>query len=302
LRRIVTLGAAIAFSLVLVPSAPSRAALARPVMRYMVADTEGFWSPPASGVTATKLVVIGHGCCYAGASGVFTRDQSINAVSRVATDHTDAVVIAPDYTGDGNWNARAGTDDVTTMIGWARANYPTITLTIEWGISMGGEATGISTTRDRTGADYWVGTYPVSDLAGYWGQTTAANRGLIEADMGGAAPSADPGGYAAMSVLGQESRLGGTKRVYLFHGTADNKVSPAQSTAVATNLKTLAIPVTLISAVGAGHDAAGVWRTYSLVVDPLLDGAVPLAPFAATKCTDLTSAEANSPPPGCARL
>ncbi|MHB8605683.1 MAG: alpha/beta hydrolase family protein, partial [Thermoplasmatota archaeon] len=111
--------------------------------RYsVVVDGEqalGYLAYPTD-ITPTTLLVFGHGCCG-------KPDQS-GFVDAYASAY-GAVVVAMDYRGPGGWDVMKGAADLVAATRDLQARFP-ITHTVLWGISMGGETTGMAVAQAPT--------------------------------------------------------------------------------------------------------------------------------------------------------
>ena len=258
MRRFVVLVLAVVASVTAVP--PVRAAT---VERYSITvDGEtalGWLGYPAS-ATPTTLLVFGHGCCG-------KPDQS-GMVSGYA-DAYGAVVVAMDYRGPGRWDVMKGHRDLIAATEDLKARFPTIGRTVIWGISMGGETTGMAVAARPDLYDYWVDTFGVVDLFQefaalglYPGVSADPNnpanptRSWIVEETGGL-PATVPEAYLARSPAYSAASMRGITRAYISHGVGDLIVQYSQSRLMFANLVANGVPVTLHTVATRGGETQG---------------------------------------------
>lgn len=176
---------------------------------------------PAS-VVPTTLVVLGHGCCGRRAAEAF------NPLLHQLAAQFGVVAVVMDYRGSGGWDVARGARDLVEATKVLQARFP-ITRTIIWGVSMGGETTGMAVAERPELFDYWVASIGVMDLAQQW--AVPGFRNLIEAETGGT-PVSHPEAYRRRSPVDLAEAMGGIERAYLTHGVGDMIVPAQQSHAM----------------------------------------------------------------------
>jgi dipeptidyl aminopeptidase/acylaminoacyl peptidase len=216
----------------------------------------------------TALVVYGHGCC---GSRSLARIQEQLAFARTH----GAAVVAMEYRGKGGWDVAAGAADVVVATQALQRRFP-IRQTIAWGLSMGGEVTGMAVAARPDLFDWWVGTAGVYDLAEMW--TNGTYRHLIERETGGT-PASHPDGYRARSPVHLAARMKGIRGAFLVHGAGDSVVPQTQAWRMAEALRHAGVPASLeVVPLGhasegahglAGHDGTVTTRSAAIVGDLL---------------------------------
>ncbi len=258
MRRILALALGAFVSLVAVPQAH-----AATVERYSITvDGEtalGWLAYPATG-TPTALLVIGHGCCG-------KPDQS-GTVAAYA-DAYGAVAVAMDYRGPGHWDVMKGHRDLIGATEDLYARFPSITRTVIWGLSMGGETTGMAVAARPDLFDYWVDSFGVVDLIQEFAalglypgvspnpnNTTNPTGSWIVEETGGT-PATASDAYLARSPAYHADGMRGLKRAYIAHGIGDLIVQYSQSRLLYANLVANGVPVSLDTVVTRGGGVQG---------------------------------------------
>ena len=246
MRKALLLVLAAVASLTAVP--PAQAAT---VTRYAVTvdgETALGWLAEPATATPTKLLVFGHGCCG-------KPDQS--AFVRAYADAYGAVAVAMDYRGPGRWDVMKGHRDLIAATEDMQARYPSITRTVLWGISMGGETTGMAVAARPDLFDYWVDTFGVTDLfqefaalGAYPGISPNANNtanptGSWIVEQTGGTPATAHQAYLDRSPAYQAASMRGITRAYIAHGIGDLNVQFTQSRLMYEQLVANGIPVSL---------------------------------------------------------
>jgi acetyl esterase/lipase len=253
-----------------------------------------------------SMLVFGHGCCG--------HPKQLDFV-RTWADRYHAVVVAMDYRGDGHWDVWKGHRDTLAATHRAKRMFPSVKRTVLWGVSMGGEVTGMALARRPDLYDFWVDTMGVSDLTQQYvsfGRYGARNdngspdpaESWIVRETGGT-PVTKTAAYEIRSPAYLLSFLRGVKRVYIAHGIGDPVVAYSQSRLLYERLAANGTPVSLYTSIsgkgdmqiprwGAGgqymqsdyglapHDQRGFGPTFS-IVHALLGGRVPDAGYGATE-------------------
>ncbi len=246
MRRLLALLLLAAASLTAAPAAE-----AATVERYAVAvdgqTALGWLAYPATG-TPTKLLVFGHGCC-----GKPDQSAFVNAYANAY----GAVAVAMDYRGPGHWDVMTGHRDLIAATLDLKARFPAIARTVLWGISMGGETTGMAVAARPDLFDYWVDTFGVTDLFQEFAAlglypgvnpdpANPANptRSWIVAETGGT-PATAHQAYLDRSPAYAADRMKGITRAYISHGVGDLIVQYTQSRLMYENLVANGVPVSL---------------------------------------------------------
>jgi dipeptidyl aminopeptidase/acylaminoacyl peptidase len=258
MRRFLVLVLGAVVSLVAPPSAH-----AATVERYAITvDGEtalGWLAYPASG-TPTRLLVFGHGCCG-------KPDQS--GMVAAYADAYGAVAVAMDYRGPGRWDVMKGHRDLIGATEDLHARFPAITRTVIWGVSMGGETTGMAVAARPDLFDYWVDTFGVVDLfqefaalglypgVGANPNDTTNPTGSWIVEQTGGTPATASDAYLARSPAYHTDAMRGLKRAYISHGIGDLIVQYSQSRLLYANLVANGIPVSLDTVVTRGGGVQG---------------------------------------------
>lgn len=300
MRRFLALALGALVSLVVVP-----AAHAATVERYAITvDGEtayGWLGYPATG-TPTTLLVIGHGCCG-------KPDQS-GTVAAWA-DAYGTVAVAMDYRGPGHWDVMKGHRDLIAATEDLKARFPSITRTVIWGISMGGETTGMAVAARPDLFDYWVDTFGVTDLVQefatlglYPGVSANPNdptnpTGSWIVEETGGTPATAPTAYLDRSPAYHADTMRGIKRAYIAHGIGDLIVPYSASRLMYANLVANGIPVTLDTVLTRGGGVQGPFVPavgFPSVPTPVAPAAhdVPTAYSAETVAALLTGSEPDA--------
>ncbi len=159
----------------------------------------------------------------------------------------------------GDWNLRAGRDDVLAATRRYRDEHPSIARTVLWGWSQGGITSGLAAAYAPPGLfDYWVDTFGPADAFTAWAgadRMAPDLRGQIERDAGGCPPVACPQAYAERSPALLADRIG-VHRTVLVHGTADSLVPYANSLEMRAALTAAGKPTSLYT-IASGRDLNG---------------------------------------------
>ena len=226
------------------------------------------------------LLVFAHG--YGHTSASWTEHMK-----KAAAEH-DAIAVTMDYRGthvdkDGNvrgWFVKEGAADMVAATKLFQANCPTIEKTVLFGVSMGGNASGLALAQAATEKsprggplfDYWFDIEgAVNVLETYAGASAlapangfAANaKADIEAEMGGATLAEDPEGYADLAVVSHidEIAASGVKGVVLVHAVEDGLVPYNQSREFVPMLVGSGIPTEMFTAARKGDAEGGTTIT-----------------------------------------
>lgn len=262
MRRAVAL---LAFALLALPALPAVPAegpapqVPYALQRYSIpvdGQVATGWLAYPTTVQPTTLLVYAHGCC--GKAGKGLPHGWAGAYG--------AVVVGMDYRGNGHWNVWTGHRDSIAAAEDLQARFPSVQRTIIWGVSMGGEVSGMAVAARPDLFDYWVSTFGVVDLVQEFGAlglypginanpNNAANPigSWILEETGGLPGVAPPDAWTKRSPVHRAAEMPGITRAYLETGSGDLIVYPTETYAMAAALAALQVPVTLcIAATGPG--------------------------------------------------
>ena len=270
-------------------------ALALPLVTallLLVAPAPSFAAPPVTdytltvdGQTATGravlptgsptvLIVFCHG--FGGAANNFDgylADAANRGYAAVSMDYRGA---------QGAWKVLTGWHDTVAATLDMKARYPSITTTIIWGISMGGEVSGLSVAYAPPGTyQYWVEDAGVENLVEEWATVTGFQP-AIQAETGGT-PAEVPQAYLDRSPIAQVNGIAaqGLKRAFINHAAGDTIVTPTQAQEMTAALVAARVPVSTYTWAGQGH--VGGWGYQEVVekaqglpdwVSPLVEGVI----------------------------
>lgn len=226
----------------------------------------GRYALPAEKDPAT-LIVFGHGYGHDSTSW-------IEHMRNAARDH-GVVSVTMDYrgtyrqgAGTRGWFVKEGADDMIAATKFFQQECPSIEQVIIFGVSMGGNSTGLAVARASREEDaeqdplfdYWfniegavnvIETYAgASALAGS-GNTFANNaKADIEQEMGGKTLAEDPEGYADLAVVSHSDEIAasGVKGVVMVHAIEDGLVPYNQPRELIPLLLKGGIPVEMYTA------------------------------------------------------
>lgn len=205
--------------------------------RYeVVADgqrAEGWLAYPTD-IEPDTLLVFAHGCC---------RPLAYDWAELLALHHArhnGMVVVAMDYRGPlGGWNVGSGHADLIAATTDLQRRFH-IKRTIAWGLSMGGEVTGMAVAARPDLFDHWISSAGVLDLRTQWAQQTF--RSQIETETHGTPVTAGPA-YDRRSPTRLASAMRGISRAYLLHGAGDAAVPASESHQMHDELRRAGVPV-----------------------------------------------------------
>jgi acetyl esterase/lipase len=225
------------------------------VGRYVVAvdgEAAAGWLAVPTSRSPSALLVFGHGCCG-------TPDQSA-LVARFARA-TGAVAVAMDYRGRGRWDVLAGSHDLAAAAADLQRRFPSIRRTVLYGVSMGGEVTGMAAAARPDLFTHWVSLFGVADLESELaslGTYPSATTSWIMAEAGGT-PATRHAEYVRRSPvqLAGAMRL---RRAYLLHGVGDQFVPYDQSRRMFSALRAAGVPASLWTFVTGRGGVQGGWH------------------------------------------
>lgn len=230
MRAGLLLAALLALPVVSLPAEAPEAQAGTVVPFSVIVDGQvarGLAGIPASG-TGTVLVVLCHG--FGGSAAGFR-----NVLQDLA--NRGYLAVAMDYRGPQSaWKVSAGADDTVAATRALLAAHPGVQRTIVWGISMGGQVSGLAIMRAPGLFDYWVSGVGVSNWPEAWLDVPFA-RAAMEAEAGGT-PLQVPQTYVERSPALNITafRDSGLRRAYLLHATGDPLVPATHGQELAANL------------------------------------------------------------------
>lgn len=167
--------------------------------------------------------------------------------------------VAMDYRGASKaWKVTAGYEDTIAATLDLQARFPSIERTIVWGVSMGGEVSGLAVANAPLGTfDYWVASAGVQNLT-LLHQRFYPLRPFIEAETGGT-PTEVPERYLELSPPEHASRIAqqGLVRVFVDHAKMDPIVEGRHSTEIAVALAEELVPVSRYLGNANSHASRG---------------------------------------------
>jgi dipeptidyl aminopeptidase/acylaminoacyl peptidase len=227
----------------------------------------------------TVLVVLAHG--FGGAA------SSFGGYYQYFADN-GWLAVGMDYRGaQGAWKVKTGWEDTVAATLDLKAQYPSVQRVVLWGISMGGEVSGLAVAHAPPGTyTYWVDDAGVQNLAEEWAEVPGF-QGAIQAETGGT-PAQVPQAYVDRSPALQADAIAahGLARAFFFHYAADDVVPVTHARETAEQLAARGVPVSFytLASAGACHCSAGAQATIEKAqgrpdwVAPLVEGT--LAPSA----------------------
>ncbi|HLE97363.1 MAG TPA: prolyl oligopeptidase family serine peptidase [Candidatus Thermoplasmatota archaeon] len=196
----------------------------------------GWVGVPANG-TSDRLLVFAHG---------FGDDGAWFAEALAEAAEQGVLGVAMHYRGEVDaFKVRTGVNDtIAATLAMQRA-HPAVERTVIYGVSMGGEVSGLAVAAAPPGTyDWWIDGVGVMDLATLW-VTAPYFHEAIEAETGGT-PTEVPGEYRARSPLFDVSGIAaqGLTRAYLVYGAADPVVPLEHAERMYKALVDARVPVT----------------------------------------------------------
>jgi fermentation-respiration switch protein FrsA (DUF1100 family) len=251
---------------------PSDAAAKHPVSfaSYQVAVpggmAKGYLAYPTD-VAPTTLLVVAHGCCTA--MGAWSASVANGYYRMGAWAATYGVaVVGMQYSGPGHWDVAAGARDTIAATLDLQARW-TITRTVIWGASMGGEVSGMAVAQRPDLYDDWVDQYGVTDLEeefavlGHLGvappapaRPTQVGSWILE-ETGGLPGQVPDAAWSSRSPVQLAAGMRGLGHAYLVHGVADLIVPVSQSLKMRDALVKAGVPVTLRVVTSGAYEQDG---------------------------------------------
>lgn len=221
-----------------------------------------------------SLVVFAHGYGH--------RSDSWIAHMRNASEH-GALAVTMDYTGIGpapdnrGWNVSAGADDMILAAKAFLARCESIKNVVLFGVSMGGNASGLALAQNPRRADgsplfdYWFNIEGAANVIETYTEASAVAPALadgaeakadIEAEMGGTIVDV-PERYIESAIVARvpDIKASGVKGVVMSHGLDDGLVPYNQSRELVTLLRAAQIPTEMTTVVRKGSGEAGTTIT-----------------------------------------
>lgn len=234
------------------------------------------------------LVVFFHGIDHTAA------DWAEHHLERVA-EESRVVTVAMDYPGDrgpddrqipGAWPVQEGARVSIAAAQALQARCSTVRTTVAYGVSMGGNASGLALADAPVGLfDWWfavegahnvIETYLEASALALSGNATATTaQAGIEREMGGTLVEQPDAYRQRTNVLrADEIAASGIRGVFMVHGLADGLVPYDQSREMAASLRALGQPVELVTATTRGGGEPGTtidgyaWTAAGLTPNP----------------------------------
>lgn len=194
-----------------------------------------------------------------------------------------AVAVAMDYTGQRQspwenygWFVREGAADSIAAAQYFMNEYPSITKVIAFGISMGGNTSGLAVSSPaaiRSGGaplfDYWVDVEGVNNLI----EEYLIARGIAPVNAGGAEATREieeevggpietsPTGYADLTNVLQAPKMTGLKGAVIVNGLDDGLVPTDQSPQMTAALTAAGVPAHQVTVLLRGNAESGTTGT-----------------------------------------
>lgn len=231
--------------------------------RYdVIADGEvaSGWLAFPTDIAPDTLLVFAHGCCDP------LPGNWADLLALHHARHNGMVVVAMDYRGpQGGWNVGSGKSDLVAATRDLQQRFP-IKRTIIWGVSMGGEVTGMAVAEAPDLFDYWISSSGVLDLPTQWAQQTF--RAQIEAEAHGT-PTTAKHAYDIRSPSTLAPHMKGVKRAYLIHGMGDTAVPLSEMQQTFDALRGADVPVSGYTITTGEGDPAVWWPIFASHETPL---------------------------------
>jgi dipeptidyl aminopeptidase/acylaminoacyl peptidase len=211
------------------------------------------------------LVVFFHGINHT------AQDWAVHHLERVATESRVVAVAMdyPGYAGPGAWQVQEGATASIAAAEQLKAQCRTVRTTVAYGVSMGGNASGLALADAPVGLfDWWfavegahnvIETYVEASAVALSGNQTAVDaKAGIEEEMGGTLVEA-PDAYRQHTNVfrAEEIAASGIQGVFMVHGLADGLVPYDQSREMAALLRGLGQPVEFVTATLRGEGEPG---------------------------------------------
>jgi acetyl esterase/lipase len=227
----------------------------------------------------TTLVVFAHGYSH-------HSESWIEHMRKAAADH-GVLAVAMDYRGtyeqeneDGSvtvrgWFVKEGAEDMIAATQMFQSLCPSIDQTVLFGVSMGGNASGLALARAAEEKapdggslfDYWfdvegavnvVETYAGASVLAPANEFATFAKADIEDEMNGT-PADDPEGYADLAVVSHidEIAASGVQGIAVIHALEDGLVPYNQAREMVAELVPTQIPLEVYTVGGKGDGESG---------------------------------------------
>ena len=197
-------------------------------------------------------------------------------VIAVAMDYRGTTVVATNngIESSRGWRVQEGAEETNVAARALAASCPTAVTRTAFGVSMGGNASGLAVAAEPKtvdGAplyDWWVNvegatdpidTYLTARSLGPF-NATAKNAALdIAQEAGGCEIEACPDSYQAMAVINKSGNIrnSGLKGVVMVHGIDDGLVGPQHSVKMRSTLRVVGVPYDMYTIATRGSGEAG---------------------------------------------
>jgi fermentation-respiration switch protein FrsA (DUF1100 family) len=220
---------------------------------------EGWLAYPTD-IAPDTLLVFAHGCC----DPLPASWADLLALHHAR--HNGMVVVAMDYRGPvGGWNVGSGHADLVAATIDLQRRFP-ITRTIVWGVSMGGEVSGMAVAERPDLFDYWISSSGVLDLPTQWAQQTF--RAQIEAETHGT-PVTARAAYERRSPSALAPRMRGLRHAYVVHGMGDTAVPVSESQLMARSLRDAGVATSTYTVATSDGDVTLWWPMFHAQTTPI---------------------------------
>jgi acetyl esterase/lipase len=235
----------------------------------------------------TQLVVMFHGhgndsCSWRN----HLRDAAARGAVAVAIDyvrHDVSVPYLPEPVHNYGWFMREAAADSIAAARYFLASYPSITQVFAFGISMGGNASGLAVASpDAVRADqsplfdYWIDVEGANNLIEEYQVIRAVApvntdaqlaQQEIEEENGGTLEE-QPAAYAELTNVSRAPDMASLRGAVIVHGVDDGLVTTDQSPQMAAALNAVGVPAHLYTAVLCGEAECGSNAT-AIAADPI---------------------------------
>jgi dipeptidyl aminopeptidase/acylaminoacyl peptidase len=218
------------------------------------------WLAYPTDIAPDTLLVFAHGCC-----GPLPGNWA-DLLALHHARHNGMVVVAMDYRGPlGGWNVGSGHSDLIAATEDLQRRFP-IKRTIVWGVSMGGEVSGMAVAARPDLFDYWISSSGVLDLPTQWGQQTF--RAQIEAETHGT-PMTARAAYDRRSPVALARGMRGLRHAYVIHGMRDTAVPVSEAHLMARALRDAGVPASTYTVATSNGDVTLWWPMFHAQTTPI---------------------------------
>lgn len=239
---------------------------------------------PADGIVVLPrraprgIVVFAHGYGHTSASWRHHAERTAeeHGVIALAMDYRGTEIVPPAERGDlpssRGWQVTEGAEDSIAAARWFEGRCRTVEQIVVYGVSMGGNASGLAAAAGATRHDgsplfdHWVAVEPAVNVVeiyqgarvlGATGNEFAANAVEdIERQMGGTFEEV-PDAYLERTVVARAADIAasGIRGVVLVHGIDDGLVPTNQSREMQAAMRAVGVPTELYTVVTRGPDS-----------------------------------------------